>query len=69
LVIAGSCLVKTSAQQALLSSMSGGWFKLRQLESLSKVLSLLWADPDPRAYGPYGLYMIIEKHSLNIANA
>lgn len=68
MLIAGSCMTNPSGQQALLEALCGGWFQMRQLEVMGKLLSLLWDDPDPRAYGPYGLYLMIEKHGLNIAN-
>lgn len=69
ILIGGSCIVKPAGQQALLESFASGGYQMRQLETLGRVLSLLWADPDPRAYGSYGLYFIMEKHGLNVANA
>lgn len=68
-LIAGSCMSSTAGQQLLLSELRGGWFQMRQLEMMGQLLSLLWQDPDPRAYGPYGLYVTMKKHRLNIANA
>lgn len=68
LVMAGSCILTDSGQTALLRSMRGGWFQMRQLETMSRVLTLLWEDPDPRAFGPYGLYLTMEKHGLSVSN-
>lgn len=68
-VIAGSCMSSTAGQELLMGELRGGWFQMRQLEMVGQLLSLLWEDPDPRAYGPYGLYLIMKKHGLNIANA
>lgn len=68
-LIAGSCISSSAGQQLLLSELRGGWFQMRQLEVLGRLLSLLWEDRDPRAFGPYGLYLMMKKHGLNIANA
>jgi hypothetical protein len=69
LLIAGSCIVKPEWQQVMLSGMRGSWAQIRQLEAWSDVLELLYEDPDPRAFGPYGLYLTMEKHGMNLANA
>lgn len=68
-LIAGSCLEKPAWQEVMLREMCGGWFQMRQLEVWAKLLDLLYKDPDPRSFGPYGLYLMMEKHGMNIANA
>lgn len=65
-VIAGTCLVKPGPQQALRREMGIKEFNFRNLKYLGDILQLLWDDPDPRAYGPYGLYMTMEKHGQTI---
>ena len=69
ILIAGSCLAKPAWQEAMLREMRGGWFQMRQLEVWAQLLELLYKDPDPRAFGPYGLYLTMEKHGMNVANA
>lgn len=69
LLIAASCLRKPEWQERMVREMCGGWFQMRQLESWAKVLDLLYKDPDPRAFGPYGLYLTMQKHGLNVASA
>ena len=68
-LIAGSVVTKPVAQQALLDAMLDGWFQMRQLQVMADLLRLLWADADPRAYGPYGIYLTMQKHGLSISNA
>lgn len=68
-LVAGSCIVKPAWQEVMLHELCKGWFQFRQLEVWGKLLRLLYDDPDPRAYGPYGLHLIMEKHGLNVANA
>ncbi|ETN44673.1 uncharacterized protein HMPREF1541_10343 [Cyphellophora europaea CBS 101466] len=66
-VVAGSCMTKASHREALVSGMSGDRWRMRQVKVLVDVLQLLWDDPDPRAYGPYGLQLIMEKHGIKIS--
>ncbi|KAK2751267.1 C6 transcription factor [Colletotrichum kahawae] len=33
----------------------------------AKAMEMLWADPDPRAYGPRGLSMVMKKHGLSFS--
>jgi hypothetical protein len=67
-LIAGSCLATPSWQEIMLHDMCRGWFQMQQLQVWKDLLACLYADPDPRAFGPYGLYLMMEKHDLSIAN-
>lgn len=69
LLIAASCLRKSEWQERMVREMCDGWSQMRQLESWAKVLNLLYQDPDPRAFGRYGLYLTMGEHGLNVANA
>jgi hypothetical protein len=69
ILVAGSCILTPPWQEVMLRELCKGWFQMRQLEVWGKLLKLLYDDPDPRAYGPYGLHLIMEKHGLNVANA
>lgn len=68
-MIAGSCITKQPAQEVLLAALRDGFFQMRQLEVIAQLLTLLWEDSDPRSYGPYGLYLTMEKHGINLSNA
>lgn len=65
-VVAGTCLVKPGPQQELRREMGTKEFNLRNLKHLGDILQLLWDDPDPWAYGSYGLYMMMEKYGQTI---
>lgn len=64
-VIAATCMVKAKQQQTFLRVVKG--FDMKHLVILSDVLEMLWDDPDPRAYGPYGLHLVLERTGLSIA--
>jgi hypothetical protein len=69
MVIAGSCATKPEGQLVLRHAMRSGPFRLRHVNQLGDVLQLIWDDPDPRAYGPYGLRLIMQKHGLSVGIA
>jgi hypothetical protein len=66
LVIAGTCLVEPAQQQGLVTQLSTNGPHMRHTKIIMDTLQLLWNDPDPRAFGPYGLCFIMEKYSLTI---
>ncbi|GAB7366032.1 hypothetical protein MBLNU230_g7355t1 [Neophaeotheca triangularis] len=68
-LIAGSCLAKPEWQGLMLREMREGWFQMGQLNVWAELLKLLYEDPDPRAFGPYGLHLMMEKHGMNVGNA
>lgn len=69
IVVAGSCMVKPEYQHALVHEIQRGEWKMKHLDNIINVLQLLWDDPDPRAYGPYGLHLIMDKHGLSLCLA
>ena len=69
IVVAGSCMVKTEHRLGLVRELERGAWKMKHLDNTINVLQLLWDDVDPRAYGPYGLYLIMDKHDLNLCLA
>ena len=64
-IIAGTCIVKQDQQETFLDVLRSSQFSMRHLFVLGDMRRLLWADADPRMYGPYGLHLIIEKYKLN----
>lgn len=67
LIILGSCMVHAEQQDLLIRGLTTNCFEMRHLYNICEVLQLLWNDPDPLAFGPYGLYMIMRKHGLHIS--
>jgi hypothetical protein len=68
-VIAGSCLTQSYQQQAFLGRLCSDRFGMQHLVILAKILTLVWDDPDPRAYGPLGIHIIMQKHGLYLSLA
>lgn len=68
-VIAGSCIVEKGNREILIRETRSPWWGMKHLNLVGDVLQLLWDDPDPRAYGPYGLSLIMEKHGVRISIA
>ena len=70
LAIGGSCLVVSEHQHMLRLAMTeAGPNRLQVLTNVADLLQLVWDDPDPRAFGPYGMYYIMEKHDLCVGIA
>jgi hypothetical protein len=61
-IVAGTCMVKPQQQHMLTHVMCAEWCNMMHLRAFGYLLKLVWKDPDPRAYGPYGLHMIMKKH-------
>jgi hypothetical protein len=64
-IICGSCLTSKSHQDFLLAALDFSRYHMGHVKTASNLLKLLWDDPDPRAFGPYGLYFVIEKYKIN----
>jgi hypothetical protein len=68
-VIAGSCTLIPDEQNVLLREIYSMKYGMKHMAIVGDVLQLLWDDPDPRAYGPYGLHFIMQKHALSVGLA
>ncbi|VUC21061.1 unnamed protein product [Clonostachys rosea] len=68
-VIAGSCTLIPEEQNVLLHEIYSMKYGMKHMAIVGDVLQLLWKDPDPRAYGPYGLHFIMQKHGLSVGLA
>ncbi|KAL6693529.1 fungal-specific transcription factor domain-containing protein [Trichoderma pleuroticola] len=62
-IIAGSCMTKEEQQKCLKYELLHSGFDMEHLFSLCEMLELMWSDDDVRAYGPYGLYLTMEKNN------
>lgn len=60
--IGASCITKPTPQEHVTRVFRDSWSGMRHMGILAEILQLLWKDPDPRAYGPYGLAFIMKKH-------
>lgn len=61
--IFGSCLVEEAHRLELVKFVRDGKFQMNHCFRVCEWLELLWSDPDPRMYGPYGLYLIMQNHN------
>lgn len=68
-LITGSCMTSSEQQQAMLQRMRLSRFPNLHLVQASNLLELLWADADERAFGPYGLFVTMKKHNINLSIA
>lgn len=68
-VIAGSCALIDEEKSILLREIYSLKYGMKHMAIIGDVLQLLWDDPDPRAYGPYGLHFIMQKHGLSVGIA
>jgi hypothetical protein len=48
--------------QGLRNSQRANWNSIRTAE----LLELVWADGDPKSFGPYGMYLAMERHRINL---
>ncbi|KAK5989384.1 Transcriptional activator UGA3-like protein [Cladobotryum mycophilum] len=65
-VIISSCMVDEVQRSGLIYSLQNSPYEMNHLFRIAEVLKLLWEDDDPQAYGPYGLYMTMDKHRMYI---
>jgi hypothetical protein len=65
-IIAGSCMIDEEQQKRLMYALLHSGFDMKHLFSLCDMLELMWSDDDVSAYGPYGLYLTMEKNDKYI---
>lgn len=66
LIIAGSCMVRSDHRQCLQSRLRTTRFHMNNCVQAAKLLELVWNDPNERIYGPYGLSVVMQRHSINL---
>jgi hypothetical protein len=69
IIIGGSVVTRQGERDLLLQGMRSPVVSTRNTIRASNVLELLWKDDDPRAFGPYGLYLTMTKHSVNLCTS
>ncbi|KAG9253561.1 fungal-specific transcription factor domain-containing protein [Emericellopsis atlantica] len=65
-MIGASCIVEPEPQAFLMQQIRSNWSGMGHVGMMADVLQLLWDDPDPEAFGPRGLNMIMEKNNKTI---
>ena len=63
-MIIGSCAHQE--RQWEMFRLAEARYKMDAVKQGTKLLNLLWMDPDPRAYGPRGLEFVMQKRGWNI---
>jgi Fungal specific transcription factor domain len=66
MVIAGSVLTQAPEREMLLRGLRAPEYTTCNSIQTAKLLELVWEDKDPRSFGPYGLYLAMEKHEINL---
>lgn len=69
LMIMGSCLTSPRGRAKLMMALEESAIELMQVAVAAKLLRLLWEDNDKRAFGPFGLHLIMQKHNINFSMA
>jgi Fungal specific transcription factor domain len=69
IMIMGSCLIKLDQRLLLDGYCQKSKFQMSHVSKAADLLRLVWGDSDRRAYGPYGLHFIMEKHAMNFCMA
>ncbi|RTE71064.1 hypothetical protein BHE90_014536 [Fusarium euwallaceae] len=66
-LIACSCTTQQDMQELLSRGLRSSRYRMKHSIRASNLLQRLWDDPDPRMYGPYGLYLAISKYDTTFA--
>lgn len=69
IMIMGSCLTTISQREMLVSRLINCRYRTDNLDEVVDLFTLLWAEDDPRCFGPYGLYVVMRKHDINFCMA
>ncbi|OAL23817.1 hypothetical protein AYO22_06136 [Fonsecaea multimorphosa] len=65
-MVIGSCLVAESQRQFFLNRLYNETkVVVAQVIEAGRLLELVWNDDDKRAYGPFGLHLVMKKHKIN----
>ncbi|OCT46153.1 C6 zinc finger domain-containing protein [Cladophialophora carrionii] len=70
LMMIGSCLICESQRREYLKFLdTEPKVEIGQVSQAGKLLQYLWEDGDERAYGSFGLHLIMKKHNINFSMA
>jgi len=69
LMIAGSCMLRPDQRQLLQAGLRFNRFHMDHSLRAASLLEHLWNDRSERAFGPYGLAIIMRRHGMNLGIA
>lgn len=67
LIITASCMVKESQRAETADMLPKSHYQMTHISLAVSLLEKLWQDKDRRAYGPYGLYFVMEKYGIQFS--
>lgn len=67
LVITASSMVKECQRKETAEMLPKSHYDMKHISVAVELLEKLWKDQDRRAYGPYGLYFIMEKYGIQFS--
>lgn len=69
-MIAGSCATQKQQQDEFCHDFwnTARW-RINQVLTAERILKILWASNDKRMFGPYGLYLVMEQHGIDMPMA
>ncbi|KAI9934817.1 hypothetical protein MW887_000434 [Aspergillus wentii] len=65
IMIIGSCLMEEEQRAVVSHMLLHNQYGMKNTAQASMLLELLWKDPDERAFGPYGLGLLMDRHNLD----
>jgi hypothetical protein len=66
IAMGASCMINVSVHKVFMREIRDNWSSMSHIDMLMDVMQLLWDDPDPRAFGPYGLTMVMRKNNKTV---
>ncbi|KAK5057764.1 hypothetical protein LTR84_011765 [Exophiala bonariae] len=69
LMITGSCITSPRERLELMKRLEHTEIDVMQVSQAASLLRLLWEDKDERAFGPFGLHLIMQKHNIMFSMA
>ena len=69
LMITGSCMTSPRGRLELIKNLGHTEIEVMQVSQAATLLRLLWEDNDERAFGPFGLHLIMQKHNIMFSMA
>lgn len=65
IMIIGSCLMDEEQRVIISRMLLHNQYGMKNTAQASMLLELLWKDPDERAFGPYGLGLLMNRYNLD----
>lgn len=65
IMIIGSCLVEEEQRAVISHMLLHNQYGMKNTAQASMLLELLWKDTDERAFAPYGLGLLMDRHHLD----